>query len=127
MSWSVNAVEPDSSVGAVGQLGLEDRQAVAQGVAEALLLLRQHADDEVALPGDVGIGVAHHVDGDLGQRRHDELLGAEQVGVADARRMMRRSTKPRASLLGNTPSPTSIADERACSASTRTAKLSRSS
>ncbi len=32
--------------------------------------------------GDLGIGLAHHVDGDIGERRHDELLGAEQVGVA---------------------------------------------
>jgi hypothetical protein len=69
--------------GAAGELRFEDREPVAQGLAEALLLLLQHADDEVALASDVGIGVAHDVDGDLGQRRHDELLGAEQVGVAD--------------------------------------------
>ena len=82
MSWSTNAVEPGQLVGAAGELALEDRQAVAQRLAEALLLLAEHADDEVALAGDVGIGVAHHVDGDVGERRHDELLGAEQVGVA---------------------------------------------
>ena len=44
--------------------------------------LAEHADDEVALAGDVGVGVAHHVDGDVGEARHHELLGAEQVGVA---------------------------------------------
>ena len=74
---------PGEGLGAAGQLGLEDRQAVAQCLAEALLLLAQHADDEVALTGDVGVGVAHHVDGDVGELWHDELLGAEQVGVAD--------------------------------------------
>ena len=52
-----------------GQLVLEDRQAVAQRLAEALLLLAEHADDEVALAGHVGVGVAHHVDRDLGERR----------------------------------------------------------
>ena len=41
----------------------------------------EHADDEVAVLGDVGIGVAHDVDRGLDQRRHDQLLGAEQVGV----------------------------------------------
>ncbi len=45
------------------ELALEDRKPVAQRVAEALLLLAEHADDEVALAGDVGVGVAHHVDG----------------------------------------------------------------
>ena len=66
----------------VAELALEDRQAVAQRVAEVLLLLAEHADDEVALAGDVGIGVAHHVDGDLGELGEDDLVGAEEVGVA---------------------------------------------
>ena len=64
------------------ELALEDREAVAQRVAEVLLLLAEHADDEVALAGDVGIGVAHHVDRDVGELGEHELVGAEQVGVA---------------------------------------------
>ena len=40
--------------GAADELALQDRQAVAQRLAEALLLLAEHADDEVALAGDVG-------------------------------------------------------------------------
>ncbi len=67
---------------AAGELALEDREAVAQRLAEALLLLAEHADDEVALAGDVRVGVAHHRHGDIGERRHDQLLRAEQVGVA---------------------------------------------
>ncbi len=51
-------------------------------MAEVLLFLAEHADDEVALAGNVGIGVAHHVDGDLGQLGEDDLVGAEEVGVA---------------------------------------------
>ena len=43
------------------------RQAVAQRLAEALLLLAEHADDEVTLAGDVRVGGAHHVDRDLGE------------------------------------------------------------
>ena len=84
MSWRANAVEPESIRAVVDrrQLALEDRQAVAQRVAEVLLLLAEHADDEVALAGDVGIGVAHHVDGHLGELGEHEPLGAEQVGVA---------------------------------------------
>ena len=66
----------------VTELALEDRQAVAQRVAEVLLLLAEHADDEVTLAGDVGIGVAHHVDGDFGELGEDDLVGAEEVGVA---------------------------------------------
>ena len=64
------------------QLVFEDRQAVLQRLAEALFLAGQHADDEVAVLGDVGVGVAHDVDGGLDQRRHHQLLGAEQVRVA---------------------------------------------
>ena len=41
--------------GIVAELALEDRQPVAQRVAEVLLLLAEHADDEVTLAGDVGI------------------------------------------------------------------------
>ena len=81
MSWSVNAVEPERASAPPASSASRIDQAVAQRLAEALLLLAQHADDEVALAGDVGIRVAHHVDGDVGERRHDELLGAEQVGV----------------------------------------------
>ena len=43
-----------------------------------------------------------------------------------ARRNIRRSTYPRPSLDGNTPSFTNIVDDRACSASTRNEKLARS-
>jgi hypothetical protein len=46
--------------------------------AEALLLLAEHADDEVGLAGDVGVRRAHHLHGDRGQARHHQLLGAEQ-------------------------------------------------
>ena len=55
---------------------------VLQRLAEALFLAGEHTDDEVAVLGDVGIGAAHHVDRGLDERRHDQLLGAEQVGVA---------------------------------------------
>ena len=68
--------------GAGIELVLQDAQAVAQRLAEALLLLAEHADDEVTLAGDVRIGGAHHVDRHLGEARHHELLGAQQVGVA---------------------------------------------
>ena len=82
VSWRVKAVTPGQPVGAAGELGVEHRQAVAQGVPEPFLLVADHPDDEVALLGDVGIGVAHHVDGEIGERRHHQLLGAEEVGVA---------------------------------------------
>ena len=112
----------------VGELALEDRQTVAQRVAEVLLLLAEHADDEVALAGDVGIGVAHHVDGDLGELGEHDLVGAEQVGVAHgAPDDAAQDVAARSRCDGNTPSATSIAVERACSARTRMAKLSRSS
>ncbi len=83
MSCSVNAAVPDSVVGALGQLAVEDRQAGAQRLAEALLFPRDDPDDEVAVLQQVGVRVAHDGDGGLDQRRHHELLGAEQVGVAD--------------------------------------------
>ena len=68
--------------GTVIELVLQDGQAVAQCLAEALLLLAEHAHDEVALAGDVRIGGTHHVDRHLGEPGHDELFGAEQIGVA---------------------------------------------
>ncbi len=64
------------------QLVFEDRQTVLQRLAEPLFLAGQDADDEVAVLGDVGVGVAHDVDRGLDERRHHQLLGAEQVGVA---------------------------------------------
>ena len=82
MSWRAKAVEPESSAVSVAELALEDRKPVAQRVAEALLLLAEHADDEVALAGDVGVGVAHHGDGYLSELGEHEAVGAEQVGVA---------------------------------------------
>ena len=63
------------------EFAVEDRQAVLQRLAEPLLLLADHVDDEVAVLHDVGIGVAHHVDGHLDEARHHQLLGAEQVRV----------------------------------------------
>ena len=65
----------------VAELAVEDRQSGPQRVPEPLLLLRQHAEDEVAVLDDVRVGVAHHVDRGLGQARHHEVLGAEQVRV----------------------------------------------
>ncbi len=65
-----------------GQLVVEDAQAVAQRLAEALLLPRDDALDEVAVGGQLGVGRRHHVDGLGHQLGEHELLGAEQVGVA---------------------------------------------
>ena len=73
---------PAQTLGRRRELVLEDRQAGLQRLAEPLLLAGQHADDEVAVLDDIGVGVAHDVDRGLDQRRHDQLLGAEQVGVA---------------------------------------------
>jgi hypothetical protein len=68
-------------VGVRGELVLEDAEARLQRLTEALFLAGEHVDDEVAVAGHVGVGVAHHVDRSVDQRGHDELLGAQQVGV----------------------------------------------
>ena len=65
------------------ELVLEDGEAGLQGLAEALLLLGEHAHDEVAVLDDVRVRVPHDLDRRLHQAGHDQLLGTEQVGVAD--------------------------------------------
>ncbi len=52
---------------ALGQLAVEDRQAGAQRLAEALLFPRDDPDDEVAVLQQVGVRLAHHRDGGLDQ------------------------------------------------------------
>ena len=121
-------MRPGSCVGVGVELVLEDRQAGLQRLAEALLLAGQHADDEVAVLDDVGVGVAHHVDRGLDERRHHELLGAEQVGVAhgaadDPAQHVAAVLVAREHAVADEHR----AAERACSASTRMLKLSRSS
>ena len=69
----------------VRDLLVEDREAVAHRLAEALLLAGDDARDEVAVALEVGVRVAHHLDRLIDQRRHHELLAAEQVGVAHRR------------------------------------------
>ena len=64
-----------------GQLVLEDRQAGLQRLAEALFLTGEHTGEEVAVLEHIGIGVAHHIDRGVDQRRHHQLLGAEQVRI----------------------------------------------
>ena len=61
---------------------VEDREAVAHGLAEVLLLAHHDARDEVTVALELGIGVDHHADRLIDHRRHHELLAAEQERVA---------------------------------------------
>ena len=66
----------------LGQLLLEDGGARAQRLAEALLLPAHDAHDEVAVAGQVGVGLAHDLDGGVDEGRRDWCLDAQLEGVA---------------------------------------------
>ena len=82
VSWSRKAPSSRRARRPRRRARVEDRQAVAQRLAEPLLLLAEHTHDEVALAGDIGIGGCPSRRSPTRRGGHDELLGAEQVGVA---------------------------------------------
>ena len=62
------------------QFPVEDGKAVLEGAPECLFLAGHHLEDEVTVFQQVRIGLAHHVDGRVGERRHDQLVTTQQVG-----------------------------------------------
>ena len=59
VSWSLKATSPGTSVGCLGEGLLEQRDAAGERGAEAALLALDDAEHEVAVGGEVGVGVAH--------------------------------------------------------------------
>jgi hypothetical protein len=70
------------ALGQAGELGLEQVGARLQRGAEPGLLPLDEAGDRVLVRADLGVGVAHQLDGGADHRRGHELLDAEEVGEA---------------------------------------------
>ena len=65
-------------------LAVEEVDALVEGAEETVLLLLDHAGDELALGWQLGIGRAHLLDQDIDEAEHKGLfLTEEGVGVAD--------------------------------------------
>ena len=65
-------------------LAVEEVDALVEGAEETVLLLLDHAGDELALGWQLGIGSAHLLDQDIDEAEHKGLfLTEEGVGVAD--------------------------------------------
>ena len=82
VSWSLKATSPGTSAGSLGEGLLEQRDAAGEGGAEAALLALDDAEHEVAVGGEVGVGVAHRVDARRDEAREGGVLHAEEVGEA---------------------------------------------
>ena len=85
MSCNRKATEPGSaaSLGNFSSSTLEDVRARLQRLTEALLLAHDDVAHERRVPHQVGVGLAHDLDGGVDELGGDEVLDVEPVGVAN--------------------------------------------
>ena len=69
-------------LGARRQRLLQQGQAGAQHGPETLLLAGHHTGDEILVLVQLGVGVAHHLDGGVHQRGRHQVVDAELEGLA---------------------------------------------